>query len=837
MKPITPNVNAAEPVAYTSSRPPIEDDAGARTTLTSRPGTGVAPAPINKNSAQKLLSETKKAADAETRRNITNDLLTSSFEDTFPPKYPAVKSFMEQIAFTEGLDLAKDQAKIKKFAARSDYAPQLEAFVETAFSHKEFKQALDQLDTNVTKLLAKHLPNVNDPEQLAFAAKIALTPGKQAENPKLAWQASIVADLNTAQTEDPAGFQPLQQRYAELKARIAPWSADISSLSVQVAKVEHLKQCVQAVAELKIDAEKAAKGGDPALEGGALEEAVVENVIKNDPALTARFEKINKDVDAKHPNFKKLEAAVSAAEAAAPGNAKRYEAAVTNWLQTPVTLRQINQQLFDNHLRAITLLDVRRDDILVRKEIPPQSVAHSGTLPFQEGPINNGILNNKGDTNVFHIAMVTQDPPMHLLADSMREDNIDPKSTLGKKLMQSLFSEAQKSLRLSNPTPVNNALQQYEELKKAVQYAAKNGVSPDPERWKLDDLLQATIQIGEARGGLGTTNAMRVLLHSLQSGTFHVYRAPDDAAFNTRGNASLMTEIWGNVQDLINGKKTALKYSTSLLGGSMLKEGKLFDLNASRRSDIKHVAGDPEKMTQEVDITTFLNKDQIKAFNVLSKQAIKEKKDLLEVTPEEHKAAFIEARAKAAEQLGENTLYLMVRGKDRLGGETCSTVKVRAGQVAKQQEKLQEAVENKMASLQNDVRRELGLKDDAELPEDRQKQVAAATSEWFKQEFGPFDGPFISEKLSKFWDTVIDDNFGGILQGNAEATSPRTVEGLARSSGYHDLGVLTIGDTDVFNPEQRFDAATGKPVTERFNFTAPAPAGHGDVGPSGSTVH
>ncbi len=831
MQPISSSQPAA-PISYTSQTPPV---GGADQTVVSQPGSGKPPRPANRSAEVALRQKMQQSdkQDAEIRNNKSNELLNAAFDT--PAKYPAITALLYRIAGDKELEMSsRNKAALFSHAVNTEpYKERFTEFVDRAVFHDRFAVALESLNKAGEALVAKHLPDLTETLHKEFALKVVLNEGKQAENPKAAWQTKIVADVAALEGGAARELAQARTRYAKLKLDVAPWSNDIAARSRQVAKIDHLADCVDRIGALKADAQAAVLAADSNLSGKALEQAT-EAAVLNNPEFKQRFKDLNTDVEAAHQSLAAMEKAVTAASQQAPRNATTYETNVTNWLQAPESLKQINDQLADNLLREISLLDVRRDDILVRKEVPPESVAHSNTLPKQEGHLHNGIAGNLGDTNVFHIAMVTQDPPLHLMSEALKSDGINPDTKLGKSLLRRLMAGAQRGSTHANPKEVLAAIKEFNELKSAIQYAADKGESPNPTRWSKDALLTATIQVGEARGGLGTTNALRVLLHSLQSGTFHVYRADPNASHATKGTASLMTEIWGNAQKLIDGTVVnPMKYSVQLLGGSMEREGRIFELNDDRRADIMHIAGDPEKKAQEIDFSKFLTKEQFKEVTKYAKPAAEAKKDVADFMPEgELKQAFVAARAKAAEQLRENKLYLMIRGKDRLGGATCSTVEVSASQIGKLQQSIAEKV---AAKLDEDLRKATvaaNLKSPEQLPEATRAKIGRDTSEWFKESFGPFDGPVISDNLSKFWSSVMDSEFTGILQGNAEGTSPRTIEGLARAGGYQDVGVLNVTAPDVLNQEQSFALGTGEALTPKFKFTANLPEGHAETGPS-----
>lgn len=831
MQPISSSQPAA-PISYTSQTPPV---GGADQTVVSQPGSGKPPRPANRSAEVALRQKMQQSdkQDAEIRKNKSNELLNAAFDT--PAKYPAITALLYRIAGDKELEMSsRNKAALFSHAVNTEpYNERFTEFVDRAVFHDRFAVALESLNKAGEALVAKHLPDLTETLHKEFALKVVLNEGKQAENPKAAWQTKIVADVAALEGGAARELAQARTRYAKLKLDVAPWSNDIAARSRQVAKIDHLADCVDRIGALKADAQAAVLAADSNLSGKALEQAT-EAAILNNPEFKQRFKDLNTDVEAAHQSLAAMEKAVTAASQQAPRNAKTYETNVTNWLQAPESLKQINDQLADNLLREISLLDVRRDDILVRKEVPPESVAHSNTLPKQEGHLHNGIAGNLGDTNVFHIAMVTQDPPLHLMSEALKSDGINPDTKLGKSLLRRLMAGAQRGSTHANPKEVLAAIKEFNELKSAIQYAADNGESPNPARWSKDALLTATIQVGEARGGLGTTNALRVLLHSLQSGTFHVYRADPNASHATNGTASLMTEIWGNAQKLIDGTVVnPMKYSVQLLGGSMEREGRIFELNDDRRADIMHIAGDPEKKAQEIDFSKFLTKEQFKEVTKYAKPAAEAKKDVADFMPEgELKQAFVAARTKAAEQLRENKLYLMIRGKDRLGGATCSTVEVSASQIGKLQKSIAEKVAAKLDEDLHKATVAANLKSPEQLPEDTRAKIGRDTSEWFKESFGPFDGPVISDNLSKYWSSVMDSEFTGILQGNAEGTSPRTIEGLARAGGYQDVGVLNVTAPDVLNQEQSFALGTGEALTPKFKFTANLPEGHAETGPS-----
>ena len=81
-----------------------------------------------------------------------------------------------------------------------------------------------------------------------------------------------------------------------------------------------------------------------------------------------------------------------------------YVANINTWLAAKDTLSQIKRQRSDLRDRAITKMAMLPGDILLRKESPPQSLAHATTLKFQTKRYLNGIEPNNGDHNIFHVA-------------------------------------------------------------------------------------------------------------------------------------------------------------------------------------------------------------------------------------------------------------------------------------------------------------------------------------------------------------------------------------------------------------------------------------------------
>ncbi|WP_442783898.1 hypothetical protein [Collimonas fungivorans] len=180
------------------------------------------------------------------------------------------------------------------------------------------------------------------------------------------------------------------------------------------------------------------------------------------------------------------------------------------WLKKPGTEAALHTQATQSFTHKIGKEDLFPGCILVRKESIPESKAHAFSLGLQMVPDLNGIENNQGDDNCFHIMMWAHD-------------------------------------------------------------------QHNPVKTELDGKGEAE-QL-EARGGLGTSNTMRVQASSIQEGQYWVYKPTDR---NVGDWAAQAGQMWQDVP-----------YSKTILGTSMKPGDKFTKFTEAAQKDILRVASDP----------------------------------------------------------------------------------------------------------------------------------------------------------------------------------------------------------------------------------------------------
>ena len=383
-----------------------------------------------------------------------------------------------------------------------------------------------------------------------------------------------------------------------------------------------------------------------------------------------------------------------------PKRKDTYMKQVSAWLNAPDTLRQIARQHYELRHHPLTKSNMLPGDILLRKETPPQSIAHATTLQFQSKPNLNGIEPNHGDHNIFHVAQWIGD--------------------------------------------VSDA--------------------------RMDPFLE----IAEARGGLGTTNAMRVLAHSIQAGQYWVYRAnpeyglPKDACalianrFAGNADAGSRGPLLGKVAS-VTAEEFAVnkeRYSKTILSTSFRTGAAFSELTESRKEDAIRLAADPSQMPH-----TGWTSDSDRFF---------------EVRTQENEAK------KAVEGYVPKSVI-------REGGDTCSSFVVRTNQTAALQ-----------IAAAAEAERVLGFgHEDANPSEPARSRLRDAIR--------PTQEGEVNEGMKKMLTETLT-NIGGLLANNAEGLAPKTVEHFCRDKrDFKFVGVLTVAPDDVLREEMRFDA-DGNPI-------------------------
>ena len=390
-----------------------------------------------------------------------------------------------------------------------------------------------------------------------------------------------------------------------------------------------------------------------------------------------------------------------------PKRKDTYMKQVSAWLNAPDTLRQIARQNYELRHHPLAKSHMLPGDILLRKETPPQSIAHATTLQFQTKPNLNGIEPNRGDHNIFHVAQWIGDP---------------------------------------------------------------SDVHMDP-----------FLEIAEARGGLGTTNAMRVLAHSIQAGQYWVYRAnpeyglPKDACtlianrFANNAERGSVGPLLGKAASVVAEEFAANKerYSKTILSTSFRSGNDFSELTDLRKEDAIRLAADPSQMPH-----TGWTSDSDRFFEVRTQEN--------------------EAKKEVEGYVPKSVI--------REGGDTCSSFVVRTNQTAALQ-----------IAAAAEAERVLGVNPDAAYPSE-----PARTR--LREAIQPTPEGEVNENLKKkLTDTLT--GIGGLLANNAEGIAPKTVEHFCRDE--HDfkfVGVLTVAPADVLREEMRFDA-DGNPIVSSNTST------------------
>ena len=575
--------------------------------------------------------------------------------------------------------------------------------------------------------------------------------------------------------------------------------------------------------KLRSDAEAKAKVNNPTLSGAALNTAV--NGVLQQPDFKNRFDALKAKIAPweGETNERADKLAKDGAEKT------QYVNNVTGWLSNLKSLEQLNLQRYEKVMHKISILDIGPGDPYLRKESPPESIAHSNTLPRQGQEDLNGIVGNRGDINVFHAGMAINEAIGELMKKAAHDSGVDPETTIVKQALGKLAVALKLPVWQRSPNQLADAFKGFETLVDAIKHAVDTGKSKLPGV-PVANLLEATSQLAEMRGGLGTTNAMRALIQSFQSGGYWFYRAKPDLGLPQGESAALVAKIFANDQLGDDGKPTRapLKYSTAILGGSMLPGGQLRERTADGDRDAMHVAADPEKIPQEIDRTSEFLKLLKEPANAQVQRDWKaltteQKKDEAN-WPDNIKLVAAEAQRRAEDGFAENAHYFNVRGKHRAGGDTCSTFLVRVNQTAK----LQEAV---MAEFEDFAARKR-----TETPGISGADIAKALI----KEYGLPSGEEMNTpskmppKVQEICQRAMDANFKGLLDNKPEGVSPQSVEDNLRNSElYEFVGVLSIEADEVLNLEQNFDKRTGLPTSTRYPFEASGssnPALHGATG-------
>ena len=379
----------------------------------------------------------------------------------------------------------------------------------------------------------------------------------------------------------------------------------------------------------------------------------------------------------------------------------QYRTSVNAWLDNPTTEAQLVQQKQEIRDRPIDKSKMLPGDLLLRKEAPPQSLAHALTLPFHLKQNLNGIAQNNGDHNVFHVA----------------------------------------------------------------QWIGN----------KNDRTVDTKIEIAEARGGLGTTNALRVLAQSIQAGQYWVYRAKPDyglppaardeiigrrreeaARFGTNAVPPMIGEASSVIAEMFADKKEP--YSKSMLSSSMRADGEFVEPTPYSREDAFKLAAAPTSMSHVGETSENVHYHEVKT--------------------------------------RENAERHEKRSVKREGGDTCSTFVARTAQTAALQiaaayymEQFDKKIKETHPALDNDAVRAL-LREAVHFSDDG--QMNDNVRETFDQAF---------------------DGFTGLIAKNPEGLAPKTIEHFCREDdNFEFVGVLTIGAADVLEKEMCFDEK-GNPIS------------------------
>jgi hypothetical protein len=279
---------------------------------------------------------------------------------------------------------------------------------------------------------------------------------------------------------------------------------------------------------------------------------------------------------------------------------------------------------------------------------------------------------------------------------------------------------------------------------------------------KSDRTMDTSKEIAEARGGLGTTNAMRVLAHSIQTGHYWVYRAdpkyglPQDTCeeireFLTRSAASkeagpLLGKVSSVFAELFSFMQE--RYSSTALSTSMRPDAKFSKLTRERVQDAIWLAANPSAMSH--------------------------------VGPTSDTKFFRDIRTL------ENAKDNLNKSVDRKGGDSCSTLIPRVLQTAA----LQIAAFNAIQKL---------------IEEADGKSLDAAAREKIASKIAPTEDGDINDFFKELFANTLDE-IGGLLANNAEGIAPKTIEHFCRDeNNFNFVGVLSVTSDQVLREEMRFD--------------------------------
>ena len=381
-----------------------------------------------------------------------------------------------------------------------------------------------------------------------------------------------------------------------------------------------------------------------------------------------------------------------------PRDSVRYRNNVNAWLENSTTAAQLVRQKQEIRDRAIGKSQMLPGDIVLRKEAPPQSLAHAVTLPFQLRANLNGIEPNNGDNNIFHVA----------------------------------------------------------------QWIGN----------KNDASMQEKTEIVEASGGLGTTNAMRVLVQSIQVGQYWVYRAKPhyglppaarDILIKRRHEEAdrlgikLVPPLIGEASSVVAQICADNKepYSKSMMSAATRADGEFVEPTPNSRKDAFKLAAAPNSMSHVGE------------------------------TSENAHYRVVKARENA--ERGEH------RGTEREGGDVCSTFIVRIAQTAA----LQIAAANYLEEVHD---KKTNLASDANDLKVRVRDALCFDA----------DGQ-MNDNIKKILNEAFD-SFTGLIAKNPEGIAPKTIEHFCRDKqNFEFIGVLSIAADDVLEKERCFDMK-GDPI-------------------------
>ena len=405
-----------------------------------------------------------------------------------------------------------------------------------------------------------------------------------------------------------------------------------------------------------------------------------------------------------------------------------YRLSVRDWLQDIRSLQQIARQNFQREWHAVTPLDMKPGMQMIRKEVLPKSAAHARTLNFQLPANHNGIADNKGDTNDFHAAVWIGEPLTPAIEQIALQYDINLAQVPPAAVLPMLVEEVRDILNTGRETtlPVERMLK----------------------------------QIGEARGGKGTTNAMRVLNHAVQDGDYWIYQDEITDAQQEKSDDVRHGEAVATISEMLEG----LTYSATVLGATMYSDDRFRELDSGAKKDIKK------------NVTDLAARSQ------------------LGITHET--ARYSEQRTRENNHAGSGARK---KGVTRVGGESCSSYLVRLSQSAALQMALYKNMEQHVRNFDrdHDLDRTAGLSDD--VTKEKMKLVRSKMNE----KFAPNEDGSLNRHVEEFLDQEIE-KLTGLADNSAEGVSPRTVEHFCRDQKF--VGVLTIDRTSVFAAEERFDA-------------------------------